>query len=164
MVARRDRRRPPGPCGAGGGRRLLSASPARTPEADTKSPAAPPAPTHDRPRRPAFPSPASAVRGYNAVKRSPPQTTSASRAGRHLPERLVIPTHVLTDLKPDECVAVLSRGGEIRFHVHPAAEDPDAIRAFAAREGSEVLATHLRDHAAIRTLVASRERDVGGEG
>jgi hypothetical protein len=75
----------------------------------------------------------------------------------------VIPTHLLTDLKPDERVAVLSRGGEIRFHVHPASDEPDAIRAFAAREGSEVLATHLKDPAVIRALVASRERDVGGE-
>jgi hypothetical protein len=75
----------------------------------------------------------------------------------------VIPTHVLTDLKPDERVAVLSRGGEIHFHVHPAADAPDAVRAFAAAEGSEVLATHLQDHAAIRALVAARERDVGGE-
>lgn len=76
----------------------------------------------------------------------------------------MIPTHVLTDLKPDECVAVLSRGGEIHFRVHPTTEDADAIRASAAGEGSEVLATHLRDHAAIRALVAARERDVGGEG
>jgi hypothetical protein len=49
----------------------------------------------------------------------------------------MIPNHVLTDLKPDERVAVLSRGGELHFHVHPAADEPD--------------------------LVASRERDVGGE-
>ena len=76
----------------------------------------------------------------------------------------MIPTHVLTDLKPDECVAVLSRGGELHFRVHPTTDDADAIRASAAREGSEVLATHLRDHAAIRALVAARERDVGGEG
>jgi hypothetical protein len=75
----------------------------------------------------------------------------------------VIPTHILTGLSPDERVAVLSRGGEIHFHVHPATEEPDAIRAFAAREGSEVLATHLKDHADIRAVAASRERDVGGE-
>lgn len=77
----------------------------------------------------------------------------------------MIPTHVLTDLKPDEreWVAVLSRGGEIQFYVHPASDEPDAVRALAARQGAEVLATHLRDHAAIRALVASRERDVGGE-
>jgi hypothetical protein len=76
----------------------------------------------------------------------------------------MIPTHVLTELAPDECVAVFSRGGEIHFHVHPATDDAEAIGVVAAREGSEVLATHLRDHAAIRALVASRERDVGGEG
>ena len=76
----------------------------------------------------------------------------------------MIPTHVLTDLKPDECVAVLSRGREVHFHVHPATDDAGAIRAFAAAEGSEVLGTHLRDHTAIRALVSSRERDVGGEG
>ena len=48
----------------------------------------------------------------------------------------MIPTHVLTGLKPD------------------------AARALAARRGSEVLATHLRDHAAIRAPVASREQVV----
>jgi hypothetical protein len=76
----------------------------------------------------------------------------------------MIPTHILTDLKFDESVAVLSRGGGIHFRVHLTADDADAIRAAAAGEGSEVLATHLRDHAAIRALVAGRERDVGGEG
>ena len=75
----------------------------------------------------------------------------------------MIPTHVLTDLKPDERVAVLSRGGEIHFHVHPSSDEPATVRAFAAGEGSEVLATHLREHAEIRAMVASRERDVGGE-
>lgn len=76
----------------------------------------------------------------------------------------MIPTHILTDLKPDERVAVLSRGGEIHFDVHPSSDEPEAIRAFAAAEGSRVLASHLRDHAVIRALVASREQDVGGEG
>ena len=76
----------------------------------------------------------------------------------------MVPTHILTELAPDECVAVLSRGGEIHFHVHPTTDDSEAVRAFAAREGSEVLATHLRDHAEIRAFAASRERDVGGEG
>lgn len=75
----------------------------------------------------------------------------------------MIPTHVLTDLKPDERVAVLSRDGELQFHVHPAADEPDAVRALAAGQGAEVLATHLQDHAEILALVASRERDVGGE-
>ncbi len=76
----------------------------------------------------------------------------------------MIPTYILTELAPDESVAVLSRGREIHFHVNSTEEDPEAVRSFAAREGSEVLATHLRDNAAIRALVASRERDVGGEG
>jgi hypothetical protein len=75
----------------------------------------------------------------------------------------VIPSYMLDDLKPDQRVAVLSRGGELHFLVHPAAADPDTIRTSAAGEGSDVLATHLQDHAEIRALVASRERDVGGE-
>lgn len=76
----------------------------------------------------------------------------------------MIPTHVLTDLKPDECVAVLARGGVLSFHIHPADEGPESVRAAAARDGLEVLASHLRDHVAIRELVADRERDTGGEG
>jgi hypothetical protein len=76
----------------------------------------------------------------------------------------MIPNHVLTNLKPNERVAVLSRGGEIHFHVHLSTDEPDEIRAFATTEGSGVLATHLKDHDAIRALIASRERDVGGEG
>ena len=75
----------------------------------------------------------------------------------------MIPNHILTDLKPDERVAILSRGGEIHFHVHPASDEPGTVRAFAAGEGVEVLATHLQDHVEIRAIVASRERDVGGE-
>ncbi len=76
----------------------------------------------------------------------------------------MIPTHVLAELKPDDRVAILSRGGEIHFHVHPVTDSADAVRAFAAGEGSEVLTTHMQDHAAIAAFVASRERDVGGEG
>jgi len=38
------------------------------------------------------------------------------------------------------------------------------ILAHAARDGSEVLATHMRDMSAILELVAERKRDVGGEG
>jgi hypothetical protein len=76
----------------------------------------------------------------------------------------MIPNHVLNDLTPGDRVAILSRGGEIHFLVHPASDDPDAIRAHADREGSEVLATHMWDPVAIREFVASRERDVGGEG
>ena len=44
-----------------------------------------------------------------------------------------------------------------------ASDARDAILAFAAGEGSGVLASHLRDHAEILALVASRERDVGGD-
>ena len=76
----------------------------------------------------------------------------------------MIPNHVLNDLKPDERVAVLSRGSELHFHVHPPTDSPQAVGAFAAGQGAELLASHLRDRAAIRAFVASRERDVGGEG
>jgi hypothetical protein len=76
----------------------------------------------------------------------------------------MIPNHVLNELTPETRVAILSRGGEIHFHVHPATDDPAAVRAFAEREGSEALATHLSDHAEIQAFVAARERDVGGEG
>ncbi|VTT99022.1 unnamed protein product [Gemmataceae bacterium] len=75
----------------------------------------------------------------------------------------MIPNHILNDLRPDERVAILSRGSEVHFHVHPATDTPDAVRAFAAREGSEVLTSHMRDRAAIEAFVADRERDVGGE-
>ena len=76
----------------------------------------------------------------------------------------MIPNHLLDGLRPDDRIAVLSRDGELHFLVHPASDDPAAVRVLAERQGSEVLATHMRDHAAIRELVASRERDVGGEG
>ena len=76
----------------------------------------------------------------------------------------MIPNHVLDDLTPDNRVAILARGGEIHFLVHPAADDPGSIRAHAAREGSTVLTTHMSDRDAIRAFVASRERDVGGQG
>jgi hypothetical protein len=76
----------------------------------------------------------------------------------------MIPNHVLNDLKPDERVAILVRGSEIHFHVHPATDTPEAVRAFASAQGSEVLTTHMRDADAIRAFVAGRERDVGGEG
>ena len=76
----------------------------------------------------------------------------------------MIPNHVLNDLGPDDRVAVLSRRGELHFLVHGAAAPEAGIRADAARDGSEVLATHMRDELAILELVAGRERDVGGEG
>jgi len=61
-------------------------------------------------------------------------------------------------------VAILSRSGEIHFHVHSASDDPAAVHAHAQREGARVLTTHLRDHREILDFVAYRERDVGGEG
>jgi hypothetical protein len=76
----------------------------------------------------------------------------------------VIPNHVLDGLGPDDRVAVLARRGEFRSRVHGAADPAHEICAGAARGGSEVLATHLQDKAAILALVAEREPDVGGEG
>ena len=76
----------------------------------------------------------------------------------------MIPQHVLDDLGAGQRVAVLARHGELHFLVHEAAADARQIRADAARDGSEVVATHLWDKEAILALVAGRERDVGGEG
>ena len=45
-----------------------------------------------------------------------------------------------------------------------ASDGPGVILAHAARDGSEILATHMRDKGAILEFVAARERDVGGEG
>jgi hypothetical protein len=76
----------------------------------------------------------------------------------------MIPSHILDNLGPQDRVAILVRGGELSFLVHGAAEAADAIRQGAARDGAEVLATHMRDKAAILEFVAGRERDVGGQG
>ena len=76
----------------------------------------------------------------------------------------MIPNHVLNDLRPGDRVAVLARGGDLHFLVHGVAAAADAIVAHAAQGGSEVLATHLHDRAAILEFVAGRERDIGGEG
>ena len=77
----------------------------------------------------------------------------------------MIPQHVLDDLGTGQRVAVLTRsGGELHFLVHEATADATRIKAAAARDGSEVVATHLWDKDAILALVAGRERDVGGEG
>jgi hypothetical protein len=76
----------------------------------------------------------------------------------------MIPNHIRNDLKPDERVAIPSRGSEIHFHVHPVADDPDSIREYALLEGSRVLTTHMQDPEGIQAFVESRERDVGGEG
>ncbi|MDB5312754.1 MAG: hypothetical protein JWO38_6956 [Gemmataceae bacterium] len=69
----------------------------------------------------------------------------------------MIPDHVPSGLGPDDRVAILSRGGEI--HVHPASDDPSAVRADAEGEGSRVLTTHTRDQQEFLDFVASRERD-----
>ena len=76
----------------------------------------------------------------------------------------MIPQHILNDLGPNDRVAVLAREGELHFLVHPAAAPAAEVRAYAERDGSEVVATHLRDKKEILALVAGRERDVGGEG
>jgi hypothetical protein len=76
----------------------------------------------------------------------------------------MIPNHILNDLGPEDRVAILARQGRLQFLVHRAADAPDVIVAHAARDGSEVLATHMQDKAAILEFVAGRERDVGGEG
>ena len=75
----------------------------------------------------------------------------------------MIPTHLLHNLPPGDRIAILSRGGEIHFRVHPAADDPAAVRAAAERDGAQVLRSHLRDPDVILAVVAGRERDVGGE-
>jgi len=76
----------------------------------------------------------------------------------------MIPQHVLDDLGTGQRVAVLARNGELHFLVHEAGVDAAGIRSDAERDGSEVVATHLWDKEAILSLVAGRERDVGGEG
>ena len=76
----------------------------------------------------------------------------------------MIPQHVLDDLGPDDRVAILAREGELHFLVHGASDGPDRVKEYAARDGSEVLATHLQDRRVILEFVAGRERDVGGEG
>jgi hypothetical protein len=76
----------------------------------------------------------------------------------------VIPTHILSELRPGDCVAILARGGELRFLVHAAPDDAAGIQANADRDGSEVLATHRQDRQEILDFVASREKDTGGEG
>ena len=76
----------------------------------------------------------------------------------------MISPHGLDDPCAGQRVAVLARLGELHDLVHEATADAGRITAAAAREGSEVLATHLWDKEAILALVAGRVRDVGGEG
>ena len=76
----------------------------------------------------------------------------------------MIPQHILDDLGPDDRVAVLARAGAFHLLVHRATDSPADVRARARREGSEVVATHMRDKREILDLVAERERNQGGEG
>jgi hypothetical protein len=76
----------------------------------------------------------------------------------------MIPHHILNDLRPDDCVAILARSSELKFLVHQASDSPDSIRQYAAIEGYEVLTTHMQDKVEILRFVQARERDVGGEG
>ena len=76
----------------------------------------------------------------------------------------MIPTHLLTDLGPDDRVAILTRNGGLVFHVHPATDTPAAVERLATRDGARVLASHLSDPEAIQAFVAAREPEVGGEG
>lgn len=76
----------------------------------------------------------------------------------------MIPNHILDGLGPDDRVAVLAHQGELWFAVHRPADAVEDIRKNAAREGAEVIATHLQNKNDILELVAARERDVGGEG
>ncbi len=75
----------------------------------------------------------------------------------------MIPSHILDNLGPQDRVAIFARGGELYFLVHGTGDTLDVIREGAARDGSEVLATHMRDKGAILEFIAGRERDLGGE-
>jgi hypothetical protein len=79
----------------------------------------------------------------------------------------MIPSHILDNLGVADRVAILARGGsrgELHFLVHAASDELGVILSHAARDGSEVLATHLSNRGAILEFVAARERDIGGEG
>src|SRR6478735_2480806 len=67
----------------------------------------------------------------------------------------MIPNYVLNGLGPGDRVAILARRGVLHFFVHPASDGPEAIRAYAARDGSEVLTTHMKDQAAITAFGAA---------
>jgi hypothetical protein len=76
----------------------------------------------------------------------------------------MIPNRLLNNLAPEDRIAILTRNGELHFLVHKASDDPAVVEAYADRNGSEVLTTHMQDQGAILEFVASRERDIGGEG
>jgi hypothetical protein len=94
---------------------------------------------------------------------SPVALSHGPETGRAKGDRTMIPQHVLDGLGPDDRVAILAREGELHFFVHQASDDPERVNNYAARDGSEVLATHLQDKQLILEFVAGRERDVGGE-
>jgi hypothetical protein len=64
----------------------------------------------------------------------------------------MIPQRILDALGPDDRVAVLTRGGELRFLVHPAAVDRAPRRTTTGRDGNEVVPTHVRDGDMILAL------------
>jgi hypothetical protein len=74
----------------------------------------------------------------------------------------MITPRTLDELGPDDRVAVLARDGEFHFMVHRAEDSPADVRARARRDGSEVVATHMRDKREILDLVAERDRNPGG--
>jgi hypothetical protein len=75
----------------------------------------------------------------------------------------MINQRALDELGPDDRIAVLARGGEFHLLVHRAQDSPADVQARARRDGSEVVATHLRDKKEILDLVAERKRYPGAE-
>jgi hypothetical protein len=75
----------------------------------------------------------------------------------------MINQRTLDALGPDDRVAVLARDGEFHLLVHRAEDSPADVRSRARRDGSEVVATHLRDKTEILDLVAERTRYPDGE-
>jgi hypothetical protein len=76
----------------------------------------------------------------------------------------MIPNHILNEIGSEEFIAVFARKGELHFLVHTRTVASDVFQTYADRDGSEIVATHLRDPDEILALVAGRERDLGGEG
>ena len=74
----------------------------------------------------------------------------------------MITPHTLDELGSDDRVAVLDRDGDFHFMVHRVEDSPADVRSRARRDGSEVVATHLRDKKEILDLVAERKRNPGG--
>src|SRR5206468_1356965 len=76
---------------------------------------------------------------------SPVASSHGMEAGLEKGDRTMIPQHVLDGLGPDDRVAIFAREGELHFLIHQASDGPDRVKNYAARDGSEVLATHLQD-------------------